>query len=783
MKNLKFQISDFKYIALAFLAFVMISCDNLIKKYVDTSDLDILTSYLEPDKSGMEVTDVSFSPDYKTFVVSTRLVHEGPGFNFTDTNRVRTEVVEVIDGIRHTRRSTPRLIEMKNVEAEGVLQHDLRMLILVDRTLPQEQLTKIQRYVREMRTIFDQNHLYIAFMEGSNISPKFPVTDYILETYFKHIDQPYIYLYRAMQLNREQIVQRKDVWEHAQRCVMITFAAERAYDDNSDIPYDIDHYRFEEKLVRRPAKDSTFLAFYVDMDTQDTDEEDDIQSVPYIFCNLNGGEYIWDYDWIALKRKIYDSFHFDFPDNQFTFVNPDHKVYRGDNKSLTLNIYDRKTDKVVVSFTTTVNIGQLYKPIVVHGHSVIFVIIQGVLLGLFIFLLVFIVLQVFVPIIRYAIFRHKYVLRYAGPNMSINNQAISESCYLCKAPFRPGDRIVAKCEHTMHEDCWEENGYHCPEYSDRCKHGSHYFNRYNLFDKHNASFYMRWVLMAIAASVIAWLGLTLYIQYDLDRLLPHFMLMSTAQVPFFGLVMSLCLTFGLAALAINPHSLRAWGDVVLRTLVASAASYFVFFISQLFMAVLNISILAYILNAVSWIVSSFIIVICSTRYTRIVYNKRLVLISVIIGLLSMVVWNIFYSMSELDYRVILLFSFLFYYVSMAVSVATAAPRSERYFLKVEGAVKTIDVALYKWFRSTPNRAVTIGKSVDCSLQLSWDVQSNIAPVQAEIRLIRKVPYLIALEPGVFVRGRQLKPDRRVRLHHGKVFTIGQTTFTYIEKDH
>ena len=782
MTNLKSKIKNLKYITIAIFAIICSSCDNLVMKFVDTSDINILSSTAEPDNTAMEVTDVSFSPDYKTFIVSTRLTHEGPGFNFTDTTLVRTEVVEVIDGIRHTKHSTPQLIEMKNVEAEGVLQHDLRMLVLIDRTLPQEQLNKIQRYVREMRTIFDEDHLFIAFMEGKNLSRSFPVTDYILETYFKHSDVPYIYLYRAMQYNREKIKKRKGIWRDAQRCVLITFAAEKPYDDNSDTPYDPQHFHFEEQLVRRSAPDSTFLAFYVNMDTQDMNDEDDAQSVPYIFCKMNGGEYYHDYNWIALKRKIYDDFHFDFPDNQFTFVNPDHKVYRGDEKKLTLNIYDRKNNKLVVSFSTTVELGHLYKPIIVHGRGVIFVLTQGIMLSLFIFLLVYFIMQVIVPLIRYAIFRHKYVVSYAGPNMSINNQAVAHSCYLCKAPFQPGDKIVVKCEHTMHEDCWEENGYHCPEYSDRCKHGSHYFNKYSLFDPHNASFYMKWVLTAIAASMVAWLGLTLYIQYNMDRVLPYFMQIAEAQVPFFGFVMSFCLTFSIAALAISPRSLRAWGDILLRTLIASFISYVVFFFTQLFISVLHIGIVMQIFNAVPWMISSFVIVICSTYHTRVVYNKRLVIISVIIGLLSMILWNIFYSMSELDYRVILLFSFLFYYVSMAVSVATAAPRSERYFLKVEGAVKTMDIALYKWFRSTPDKPVTIGKSVDCSLQLSWDVQGHIAPIQAEIRLIRKVPYLIALEPGVFIRGKQLKPDRKVRLFHGKEFKIGQTTFTYIEKD-
>lgn len=780
-------MSKLKYFGLACIALILSSCDDLIKKYMDTSDLenlDILDSYIGTPKTDMEVTDVLFSPDYKTFTISTRFVNVGPGFPITDTTLVRTEVKEYIEIIRPTAKSTPRLVQMKNVEGEEVQHYGLRMFVLVDRTLPQEQLEKVQRYVREMRTVFDPNHLHVAFMDGDKISKPYPATDYIIETYFKHVDQPYIYLYRAMQNFYEMIVKREGIWKDAKRCVMVTFATERPYDDNSDTPYDPDHYTYKEKLVRRPAKDSTFLAYYVEMDAQKNEEENISQSVPYIFCSLNGGEYLTEYNWIEMKRKIYDAFHFNFPDNRFTFVNPDYKVYRGDRKTLILNIYDRKTDKLVASCSTTVKLGSLFKPIIVNGHNIAFVIVQGVLLGLFIFIFVYFMMQVVVPIIRYLIFRHKYVFEYTGSNMSVHNHAVGETCYLCKAPFQPGDKIVAKCEHTMHEQCWEENDYHCPEYSDRCKQGSHYFNKYNLFDPQNASFYMRWVLWAIGASIVSWLVLTLYVQQlEVGRfVLPSGLVVNMGQVPFLGFVMSLCLSFIIAFLAINPRGLRAWSNVVLRTILASVISYFSFLLVALFISILKITFFLPLLNAIPWIISSFAIVICSTKYTRVVYNKRVIILSVLIGLLAMLIWNVFYTLSELDYRVVLLYSFLFYYLSLTVSVATAAPRSERYFLKVQGAVKAMDVALYKWLREDPHRAVTIGKSVDCSLQLSWDLQSNIAPVQAEIRLRHKVPYLIPKHPGVFIKQLPLKPNIRIRLVHGRSFRIGKTTFTYIEKD-
>ena len=46
----------------------------------------------------------------------------------------------------------------------------------------------------------------------------------------------------------------------------------------------------------------------------------------------------------------------------------------------------------------------------------------------------------------------------------------------------------------------------------------------------------------------------------------------------------------------------------------------------------------------------------------------------------------------------------------------------------------------------------------------------------------QIPYLTALEEGIFVEGEAIVSGQTVRLYHGKSFTIGNTIFTYIEKD-
>ena len=92
----------------------------------------------------------------------------------------------------------------------------------------------------------------------------------------------------------------------------------------------------------------------------------------------------------------------------------------------------------------------------------------------------------------------------------------------------------------------------------------------------------------------------------------------------------------------------------------------------------------------------------------------------------------------------------------------------------------MDIALYKWLRLAPDRSVTIGKSVNCSIQLSWDVNGQVSPVQAEIHKHIDSIRLTALEEGVFVNNKPLSPGSEIWLYHGRKFTIGNTTFTYIE---
>lgn len=191
---------------------------------------------------------------------------------------------------------------------------------------------------------------------------------------------------------------------------------------------------------------------------------------------------------------------------RFTFVNPDRKIYRGMERILQISCY--KGNQLIASDFITFNLGSAYSPIIVNGASTFQVILQGTLLGLAIILLIYLVFQFIVPATSYLIFKKKYVTHYTKKNMCYNGVLIEQSCYFCKAPFVKGDEIVVKCPHVVHKSCWDENGYKCPEFGKQCKEGRHYYNRHNLFDVKNASFYMAWILAGAIAGLISWICFT-----------------------------------------------------------------------------------------------------------------------------------------------------------------------------------------------------------------------------------------------------------------------------------
>ena len=68
--------------------------------------------------------------------------------------------------------------------------------------------------------------------------------------------------------------------------------------------------------------------------------------------------------------------------------------------------------------------------------------------------------------------------------------------------------------------------------------------------------------------------------------------------------------------------------------------------------------------------------------------------------------------------------------------------------------------------------------------MNWDDSDQIQPKQVELYIDNDHPYLLALTDGTTIgeERREFKNGDSILLSHGSCFFIGNTKFTYIEKD-
>ncbi len=795
MLNMK-RIVQYLLASAAVLSFC--GCQSDFVSHLGVGDpADLFETVGLPDGKGgttrqekMVVKDVVFAPDHKTFSVWTGIVDDIGPYSLTDSTSVRIALEEYDDGVKMSRQVCPRLVKAWNTESDQIAELGFKALVLVDLSLSQEQIDAERMAVEEMATVLDQHNLYIAFMSGASVSKTEPLSDYILQNYFKQ-SSPKKYLYRSLASKINEMADGKDPWADADKMSLIVFSDGNVYDDN-DVPFDPDHFKMAGQLLKMDLPDSLRICSVHFGKGVDNGEDADATDVLKSLCASSGGAFLPQFSWVKLESKMLGPAADAITSNRFDFVNPDRKVYRGDNNQLKILFYSVKDNRLVASATASIREGTLYKPIIVNGDSLGEILLAGISIGIVLILLLYFILQFVVPFVSYRLFLRKHVVRHTGRDMVVGDTAVAESCYLCKEPFKEGDEVVVKCAHTMHKSCWDENEYHCPEYGRHCKEGSHFYNRDHLFDKRNAPYYMKWLLMAVFVSVLAWVALSFWTNYTSKHVLEYLMPVENImedengthlnQLPSYGFFVGFFLTMGIGLMSIRRKRFLTWMDSLLRGLLAGAVSAILYLLVSMTCIALHLESVSFVLNLIPWVLSGFLIAWFATLGTGVRLKKSIFFIALGVSLVSMYLWYSCYMLIGVDFRVLLLFSIMIYAIGIVLSVASVAPRSEHYFLHVSGAVKTMDVALYKWFRANPNAVVSIGKSVDCSLQLTWDLQSHVAPVQAEITMKKGALRLLALEEGVTVGGRPLKVDRYHKLYHGTSFQIGQTVFTYQEKD-
>lgn len=803
----------YKWLLAVGVALGVASCDE--QGIPDIDDLMSPEDSVEVSGEGLQIQDITFSDDHKVMTLSARLLHNVGEYDLADSSQV---VVKALQEVKlfsgQTRQeSQPVVTGVTNVSREQVVKLKLRLLVLVDLSVPQSLVDEERKAVREIKTLFGEQNLFLAFMNGDNVSETYQATDYVINNYFVHQDPSFVYLYRSMLTKLSELQDRTTVLGGSRYRVLLILSGGKTYED--DQPVDPKHFELQQQLADKVKEcKGQLLAYYANFTEHSSSSGDSLLVAParqadanilQYFCKDLDGLYQTEFDWPLIEEDIIHDFNINYVNYKITLEQPDKKVFRGNRHNIQISFYDAHNNDLVVTGSSFFYLGSVYAPIIVRGDSTIDVIIQGILVLLTLLLLVWLVFQFLEPYIRYQFFKRKYVKIYGGNKMSFGGQMVAETCYLCKAPFEDGDEIVTKCQHTMHKHCWDENEYHCPEHGRHCKEGSHYYNSKKLTDYHNALFYMKWVLIALVAGFVAWLLFVVQDHPMSTKIVERIVLLITglkegtreaelsiaeygsrlSYLPAFGLYVSFFVTLFLSFLTIRR---RQWHlriiEMLLRAVLAGVTSFFCCLLGCIIPIALHIDTNTFLVDWIPWALMSWVIMFAITYDTRTRIEKLFLVAACAIGFLSMFVWAAVYNDGTfLDHRVALLMGFFTYAVCIAVSIARVAPRSERFFLHVEGAVKEMDVALYKWMRVSPDHVVTIGKSVDCSIQLSWDLNGAVAPLQAEIRQHVGSMRLVAMENGVYVdNDKPLPIGKEIWLYHGRRFTIGNTTFTYIEKD-
>ena len=786
------------------------SCDEQAPPDID----DILTTddqQAENAGDALQITNIEFSDDYKVMELSSRLLHDVGGQDLTDSTKVEAKVEQHIKRLINQlgKEKQPVLTKVANSSRDLFKKLDIKLIVLVDRSLPQQQVDAERKAVKEIRALFGEQSLFIAFMQDDDVSETYEATDYIIDNYFVHQDPSTIYLYRSVLTKLSELEDRNTTIGKAARKVMVILSGGKTY--AGDQPVDPMHFELQQLLNNKAKDDNGLLqAYYANFAAGVSGGEEELiglsdnagdNNVLQYFCKALGGLYQPTFNWQEMEEDILKDYHIDLSNYKITVEQPDRKVFRGDLHVLEICFYDKQSGDLIAKGQTEFSLGSVYIPVIVRDGSMFEFVITGILFTLCLLLLVWLILQFLEPYIRYRIFKRKYVITYTGNQMSYQGQPVSESCYLCKSPFIQGDEIVVKCKHTMHQECWDDNEYHCPEHGRHCKEGSHYYNQHHLLDSQNAPFYMKWALVGIVAGFTAW---CVFVSHDhplSSSFIEHMRSMLNRDpgtdgsgafgygsglndLPAFGQAVGFLLTFFLSNFTVR-H--RQWyyrfGEIILRGLIAAVVGCLLCMLGSFISILLHFDYSTFLTEWIPWALLSGFIMISVTVKTRTPIRRSFVIASCLIAVLSMFMWAFVYFNSLLDYRLSLLIGFIIYSVAIALCIAYVSPRSERFFLHIEGAVKEMDIALYKWYKVSPSQVITLGKSVDCDIQLSWDVNGCVAPVHAEIRRRRKSLRLKALEEGVTMRdGKPLPVGKEVWLYHGRAFTIGHTTFTYIEKD-
>lgn len=710
-----------------------------------------------------------------------------------------------------------------DIRQKKVVSDKLSMLFLVDRSgsISQSVLDEQREQIAHLLEVLPNTNIYLSFMDSTVTASKRITKENFKEEYleFKVQEGTQKYLYKAILSKMEELagrpgnhygeVAQEPALKDSTQKILFVFTDGRVVDEEDNFIGGASFFEWKGEIITLSQKEKLgefpyipIHCIYIGSGAAINDIRDEMEAL----CNVAPSR-------DALKGRFHTLFNVDklqetllgtidsiAADYMLVLKNPAGKVYDGAEHKLTIKV--REQNGVNASGDIRYSFGSQHVPIIVPSEtqsvSRVYTIFIGILYGLLFVALAYVILQYLLPWIKYKIFCKKYIIKYRA---SQNGATVEQQhCYHCKEAFQDGDEIVVKCEHVVHLECWKENRNRCPEYGvHNCTKGIHYYNQERLSDPRNAPYFLMWLVYGLLAGLVSWVFMRLlYSETMFSSLITGLVDMlhpsseETMVVPALnflpkiqplllcGILLGFFITlFFSYQIEFRKKNLKIWGFILTRSLVGSLLGFLSFLIGSVAIIALGKDTNCIYTDWIPWAVFA-VAIACTLSFKTDIKLKS----ALMGGLISVLISFLVLFIATFAKEILSMFSYMIYAAGFGIAIAVVHYVSEKYFLRVSGPVKERDIAIYKWMSVTGGfNRVTIGKSIDCILEMNWDDSDNIADKQVEIYLENDRPYCKALSDGTrLANGQFLQKNQVILLSHGTEFTIGNSLFTYIEKD-
>lgn len=769
----------------------------------------------------VKVSSVKTSSRADTIYVDFKLLRDGR--KVFDPSLFRRSVVDafVVNEVGSSDGNCPQVDTLLDIREKKSMADDLSVMLLIDRssTISDDLLLQQKRVVKSFLDSMPDTKLYIAFMNDGEVTQTVIVDTtswkYGLDRQFdKEMKQGEKNLYRSILSKLQELSGEKQTYypnvvslsgfqyDEGEKLLFV-FTDGKVKDEKGEYYGGAvefanmrdDYFDREDDILEGRKKNIPVYCVYIgekeELDTTlanalaalcSTGTEEDVKGRFYTTLTPDSLQ--------ELMMGTLDSIAADY---RLVLLNPEGKLYDGSPLSLQITVLDKDGEPFAYG-ERNYSLGTVVAPIKVRYEDVgsarlVFI---GLLLGILLIAAVYLILQFLVPFIQYKYFLKRYVVPYQ-PGEFVEEK----TCYWCKEKLERGDIVVTKCEHVVHKECWEENHNRCPEYGrHKCKKGIHYYNQENKADPKNSTHFLLWIMAGFVAGLAGWLLFKLFSSFDMfsglmssiagklfpsegeiDLLVLSAMATKSSQWLQIGISLGffIVLAFGYV-FEYRKLDLKVACNLLLKSMVGAVVGFIAFLLGGIIVTLFGKSDTCWYVDWIPWLFFALATSVVLWYKTEIKLNSALIggAISVLFSFLVMYVFTGNYTP---------VLGYMIYAAGLGCSIAVVHFASEKYFLRIDGSVKERDIAIYKWMSVTGGfNKVSIGKSNDCVLQMNWDKSENISDRAVELYIQNDRPYLKVLDSGVIQNGRVLPVGTTVLLMHGSEFKIGNTHFTYIEKD-